>query len=75
VLRVIESESGGNRRARSSRKTTTHGLCKTFQAGKRSGVALPGYAGQAIDVQGIGGQAGFFAQSSALIAYLLTLNL
>ncbi|MEJ2102570.1 MAG: hypothetical protein P8X68_21755 [Desulfobacterales bacterium] len=42
--------------------------------GNRSGVALPGHAGQETHVEMIGWQAGFFAQSSALITYRLTLN-
>jgi hypothetical protein len=33
---------------------------------KRSGIALPNYAGQASHVGGIGRPAGFFTQSSAL---------
>ena len=46
-------------------------------AGKRSGVALPSYAGQARHVEGVERQVGFFLspQSSALITYLLALNL
>ena len=41
----------------------------------RPGVALPSYAGQAGHVKGVGRQAVFFTQSSALSPYLLTLNL
>jgi len=39
-------------------------------AGKRFGIALPSYAGQASHVEGVGRQAGFFLspQSSARIA-------
>jgi hypothetical protein len=38
-------------------------------AGKRSGIGLPNYAGQASYVEGIGRLAEFFAQSSALITH------
>jgi aminopeptidase N len=41
----------------------------------RPGVALSSYARQAGHVEGVGRQAVFFAQSSALSPYLLTLNL
>ena len=40
-----------------------------------SGVAVSSHAGQAGHVEGVGRQAVFFAQASALSPYLLTLNL
>jgi hypothetical protein len=55
VLKHIELKSVENKRP--------------AHAGKRSGVALPNYAGQAGHVEEIGHPAGFFAQSSALITY------
>jgi hypothetical protein len=38
--------------------------------GKRSCIVLPSYSGQASHAEMVGCQAGFFAQSSALITYL-----
>ena len=44
-------------------------------AEKRSGVAVPGYAGQASHIEGARCQADFFSQSSELITYLFTSTL
>jgi hypothetical protein len=43
-------------------------------AGKRSGIGLPNYAGQASYVEGIGRLAEFFAQSSVLSTHYSSLQ-
>jgi len=75
VLRYIGLESGGNKRASPCRKTATQSLWQNIQAGKRSGIALPSYAGQASHVEGVRHTAVFFAQSSVLSTHYLPIDL